>query len=122
MNQSNDQSRKIENRDGTVTGNILGDLSSISGTVIAAINELLAQLQSAINDPNLDEDDKKQAIEQVKVLAQAGQNPNDENMKKQAKKAIGFLGVIAEGLPSAAKLIDACNNLLPMIKAWFGLP
>lgn len=85
------------------------------------IKDLLSQLQSAIDDSNLEEDDKRQALEQVKVLAEVGQKPNDENMKKQAKKAIGFLGVIAEGLPSAAKLVDACKSLLPMIKVWFGL-
>jgi hypothetical protein len=45
----------------------------------------LAQLQAAINDPNLADDDKAQALEQIKVLAEAGQNPNNEAAQKQAK-------------------------------------
>ena len=126
MNDSIDQSRKIENKDGSVTGNILGDSSTISGTVAETINqlppssepekpgikELLVQLQAAINDPNLAEDDKAQALEQIKVLAEAGQNPNNEASQKPAKKAMGFLKVIAEGLPSAATLVVACKDIL----------
>lgn len=135
MNDSTDQSRKIENRDGSVTGNILGDSSTISGTVAETINqlppspepekpgikELLVQLQAAINDPNLAEDDKTQALEQIKVLAEAGQNSNNEAAQKQAKKAMGFLKVIAEGLPSTATLVVACKDILPAIAHFFGL-
>lgn len=135
MSDSTDQSRKIENRDGSVTGNILGDSNTISGTVAETINqlpassepnkpglkELLVQLQAAINDPNLAEDDKTQALEQIKVLAEAGQNPKNETTQKQAKKAIGFLKVIAEGLPSAATLVVACKDILPAIAHFFGL-
>lgn len=133
MSDSIDQSRKIENRDGSVTGNILGDSNTISGTVAEIINqlpasnepnkpgikELLAQLQTAIND--LAEDDKTQALEQLKVLAEAGKNPKQEATQKQAKKAIGFLKVIAEGLPSAATLVVACKDILPAIAHFFGL-
>lgn len=135
MSDSTDQSRKIENRDGSVTGNILGDSNTISGTVTNTINqlpassepnkpglkELLVQLQAAINDPNLAEDDKTQALEQIKVLAEAGQNPKNETTQKQAKKALGFLKVIAEGLPSAASLVKTCQDILPAIALYFGL-
>lgn len=122
---------------GSVTaGNIQGDiLSHVGGNVSSAINELptssepdnpgikelLIQFKAAVDDPNLPSDDRKQALEQLEVLAKAGQDPNDETMKKQAKKAIGFLGVIAEGLPSAAKLVEACNQILPAIMSYFGL-
>ncbi len=82
---------------------------------------MLVQLQAAINDPNLAEDDKTQALEQIKVLAEAGQNPNNEAAQKQAKKAMGFLKVIAEGLPSAATLVVACKEILPAIAHFFGL-
>jgi hypothetical protein len=115
----------------TNTGSTIGE---ISGTVSIAINqlpassepnkpglkELLVQLQAAINDPNLAEDDKTQALEQIKVLAEAGQNPKNETTQKQAKKALGFLKVIAEGLPSAATLVVACQNILPAIALYFG--
>jgi hypothetical protein len=135
MSDSTDQSRKIENRDGSVTGNILGDSGTISGTVAETINqlppspesnkpgikELLSQLQAAINDPNLADDDKTQALEQIKVLAEAGQNPNNEAAQKQAKRAMGFLKVIAEGLPSAAQLVKTCQDVLPAIAHFFGM-
>jgi len=117
----------------TNTGSAIGE---ISGTVSIAISqlpdcsepgkpgikELLAQRQTAINDPNLAEDDKTQALEQIKVLAEAGQNPKNETAQKQAKKAMGFLKVIAEGLPSAATLVVACKDILPAIARFFGFP
>ena len=115
-----------------MTGSAMAD---VSGTVTIAINELpdsskpekpgikelLSQLQAAINDPNLADDDKAQALEQIKVLAEAGQNPNNEAAQKQAKRALGFLKVIAEGLPSAATLVVACKDILPAIAHFFGL-
>jgi len=118
------------------SGNVQGNISSnVGGNVSGTINELpassdadkpgikelLIQLEAALDDPNLPSDDKKEALEQLEVLAKAGHNPNDETVKKQAKKAIGFLGVIAEGLPSAAKLVEAFNLVLPAIKGYFGL-
>jgi hypothetical protein len=115
-----------------MTGSALAD---VSGTVTIAINELpdssepekpgikelLSQLQAAINDPNLADDDKAQVLEQIKVLAEAGQNPKNEAAQKQAKRAMGFLKVIAEGLPSAAQLVKTCQDVLPAIAHLFGL-
>ena len=115
-----------------MTGSAMAD---VSGTVTIAINELpdssepekpgikelLSQLQAAINDPNLADDDKAQALEQIKVLAEAAQNPKNEATQKQGKKAMGFLKVIAEGLPSAATLVVACKDILPAIAHYFGL-
>jgi len=138
MNESTDQSRNIKIGDISGDFNASGqalNLGEISGTVTNTINqlppssepnkpglkELLSQLQAAINDPNLAEDDKTQALEQIKVLAEAGQNPKNETTQKQAKKAIGFLKVIAEGLPSAATLVVACKDILPVIAHFFGL-
>jgi uncharacterized protein YjbI with pentapeptide repeats len=137
MNESTDQSRKIQIGDISGDFNASGqalNLGDISGTVTNTINqlpassepdkpgikELLAQLQAAINDPNLADDDKAQALEQIKVLAEAGQNPNSETAQKQAKRAMGFLKVIAEGLPSAAQLVKACQDVLPAIANFFG--
>lgn len=137
MNESTDQSRKIQIGDISGDFNASGqalNLGDISGTVTNTINqlpassepekpgikELLSQLQSAINDPNLTDDDKAQALEQIKVLVEAGQNPNSETAQKQAKRAMGFLKVIAEGLPSAAQLVKTCQDVLPAIAHFFG--
>ncbi|NES83420.1 MAG: pentapeptide repeat-containing protein [Moorea sp. SIO2B7] len=85
------------------------------------IKELLAQLQEAIvSESNLDDEDKAEALEQVKALAEAGENPSDGAMKKLAKRATTMLKGIIAGLPTAAKLVEQCKELLPMITKLFG--
>lgn len=109
---------------GTISGNVtnaINQLPDSSEPEKPGIKELLSQLQAAINDPNLADDDKTQALEQIKVLAEAGKNLNSETAQKQAKRAIGFLKVIAEGLPSAAQLVKTCQDILPAIAHYFGL-
>jgi hypothetical protein len=122
---------------GAVTGgNIQGTSSShVGGNVSFAINELpssseadkpgikelLIQLQEAISaDPNLSDDDRNDALEQVKDLAEAAQNPNDGGMKEKAKKAGRMLGRIISALPTATQLVEACSKLLPLITKPFG--
>ncbi|HEY9614651.1 pentapeptide repeat-containing protein [Allocoleopsis sp.] len=118
----------------TTTGSAIGE---ISGTVSIAINELpespepekpglkelLTQLQEAIEaEPNLDEEDKAEALEQVKAIAEAGQKPEDGAMQKMAKNAMKFLkGTIAD-LPSTVELVQTCGKILPLITKFFGLP
>lgn len=117
----------------TITGSALGD---ISGTVQLAIQNLtdaassdepdiktlLAQLHEAIaSDSDLDNEEKVEALEQVKVLAEAGQNPQDGAMQKLAKRATTMLKGIAAGLPDAAKLAVELGKLLPAIATLFGL-
>jgi hypothetical protein len=122
---------------GSVTaGDVAGSSSShVGGNVSFAINELpsssepdkpgikelLTQLQEVIQaDPNLSKVDKKDALEQVKDLAEAAQNPNDAEMKNKAKKADRMLGRIISAVPQATKLLEFCNNLLPLITKVFG--
>jgi hypothetical protein len=117
------------------TGKIEGDSSShVGGNVSFAINELpsssedrprikelLSQLQEAIKaDPSLSDDDKEEASEQIKIIAEAGKNPNEGEMKKLAKKATTMLKGIIVGLPAAAKLAEEWNNILPFITKLFG--
>ena len=131
-----------------VTGGIIGgrDASGvagqgaagrdISGTVSVAINqlpdapepgqpgvkELLIRLQQAISaESNLEEDDKQEAQEQLKNLAEAAQNPQDEGMKKIAKRAIQMLKGIFVGLPAVAKLAETAGEILPSLVGLFGL-
>lgn len=110
-------------------------VATISGTVAETINqlpasgdpkqpgikELLEQIKTAIEEPSLSEEDRQQALEQVKGLAEAAQNPENEDMQKKAKKAIGFLKVITEGLEPASKLVSAGKSIIPAIAAFFGL-
>ena len=126
---------------GSVGGNFIGRdakgdvLSYVGGDVSAIINELpsssepdkpgikelLTQLQAEIKaDPNLSEDDREDALEQVKDLAEAAKNPNDAEMKNKAKKADRMLGRIISAVPQATKLLEFCNKLLVLITKVFG--
>ncbi len=108
----------------SMTGVAMGD---ISGTVSNAINqlpdspepeksgikELLKELQAAIEaDTNLDNEDKTEALEQVKTIATAA-------TQKQVKKALTFLKGIISDLPSNVELVTICNKLLPLIADYF---
>ncbi len=128
----------IEGVQGNVSGVIAaGESQSITGAAIGAISgsvtntieqlstsdsdslgikELLTQLQAAIEaETELADEDKLEALEQVKTLAEAGQKPEDSVLQKAAKTAIKILKGTASSLPDAAKLAEACANLLPAI-------
>jgi leucyl-tRNA synthetase len=78
-------------------------------------------LQAEIKaDPNFSEDDREHALEQVKDLAEAAKNSHDAEMKNKAKKAARMLGRIISAVPQATKLLEFCNNLLPLITKVFG--
>jgi uncharacterized protein YjbI with pentapeptide repeats len=141
MTNSNDSSRKVEigsvGRDFNASGQALnlGEID-ISGTVTNAINELppatqpdkpgikelLKQLQTAIEaDDNLTPKNKEKALKQVKALAEASQNPQKEEKQDLAGDAITMLKGLLSGLPSATKLVEEVNNLLPLISGFLGL-
>jgi uncharacterized protein YjbI with pentapeptide repeats len=138
MTNSNDASRKINigsvGRDFNASGQAL-NLGEISGTVTNTINELpssepekpgikelLTQLQAAIEaEKDLPEEDKAEALEQVKTLAEAGKNPQEGEKQKEAKTAMKILKGTIAGLPTAATLVDACSKLLPLISKFLGL-
>ena len=92
-----------------VGGNVsfaINELHSSSEADKPGIKELLTQLQVAIEaDPNLSKDDRNDALEQVKELAEAAQNPNDAEMKNKAKKADRMLGRIMKSVSNHTKLI-----------------
>lgn len=101
--------------------NIINQLPSSSEADKPGIKELLTQLQEAIKaDPNLSHDDREEASEQIKIIAEAGKNPHEGEMKKLAKKATTMLKGIIVGLPAAAKLAEEWNNILPLIAKAFG--
>lgn len=136
MTNSNDASRNINvGRDFNATGQAFS-LGDISGAVTNTINELpkssepdkpgikelLTQLQTAIEaDTNLDEEDKAEALEQVKTLAEAGKNPKEGAMQKTAKTAMKILKGTISSLPGAATLVEASGKLLPLISGILGL-
>jgi len=117
----------------TMTGVAIG---AISGSVTNTINqlpasldpdnpgikELLAQLQAAIEvESELPDEDKAEALEQVKTLAEAGQKPEDNVLQKAAKTSMKILKGTVAGLPDASKLVESCVKLLPAITALLAL-
>ncbi|MBH8562136.1 pentapeptide repeat-containing protein [Nostoc sp. CENA67] len=124
------------NVSGIAGGGSVANLGTISGNVSIALNqlpdspepdkpgikELLSQLQDAITQSShLPEADKAEALEQVKTLAEAGQNPQESTKQKTAKTAITMLKGIFAGLPTVATLYEAANKLLPAIAKLFNL-
>ncbi|MEG4996220.1 hypothetical protein [Microcoleus sp. B4-D4] len=107
-----------------VGGNVsfaINELPSSSEADKPGIKELLTQLEAAIKaDPNLSEIDRNDALDQVKDLAEAAQNPNDGGMKEKAAKAGRMLGRIISGIPTATQLVESCSKLLPLITKAFG--
>ena len=110
------------------------NFGEISGTVADTINqlpdpsqsdepgvkELLTQLKTAIeDDTNLSGDDKAQALARVQVLAEAGNNPSEN--QQQAKGAIRFFRGLVQELPNATNFVEACSKLIPAIARLFGL-
>ena len=114
-------------RDATESTLNIGDISGIVTYTISqlpaspqseqpGIKELLTQLQAAIEaETDLSDDDKAEALEQVKTLAEVGKNPQESTMQKAGKKAMTMLKGILAGLPTTATLLEACSKLLPMI-------
>jgi predicted house-cleaning noncanonical NTP pyrophosphatase (MazG superfamily) len=136
MNQPSDQSQKISvGRDFKIDAtNSVVNLRDIIGQVTNTINqiptspesekseikELLKELQTAVDDPQLSEEEKKEVLEQIQSLAEAAQDPKNETMQKKAKKAVGFLKVISEGLEPAGKVVTTIKSIIPAILAFFG--
>ena len=51
----------------------------------------------------------------MKKIAQAAQNPDDEKLITKAKRAVGFLEILAKGLEPAGKLAKAIQKAAPFI-------
>lgn len=128
----------IGNISGIIAGDVSGvvNLGSISGNVTNTINqlpestdpnqaslkELLTQLQAAIeSETELPDEDKAEALEQVKTLAEAGQKPEDTAMQKASKTAMKILKGTTAGLSETNKLFMECAKLLPAIAALLAL-
>ena len=106
---------------GVVT-NSIGQLQSTNTPEATQLATLLEQLQSAIkNESHLAPEDKAEAMEQVKTLAEAGQKPEDNALQKAAKTALKILKGTIAGLPDAAKLAESCAKLLPAIATLLSL-
>ena len=104
---------------GVISGSVTNTINQLPASLDPnnpGIKELLAQLQAAIEaEANLPDEDKVEALEQVKTLAEAGQKPEDGILQKAAKTAMKILKGTVASLPDAAKLAEASVKLLPLI-------
>jgi deoxycytidine triphosphate deaminase len=107
---------------------------SISGTVTNMINELpssgdsqklkdiLVRLQTAIEtETELSEEDKIEALEQVKSILELKKKPNDSALQKSAKTAMKILKGTVANLPTVTRLFQESAELLPIISSLMGL-
>ncbi len=132
MSNSNDSSPNITIRDinnsAVNFGEIIGDVTNTINQIAAdaspenaQLKALLQELTQAIEiDSHLDEEEKAEAANQVKKIAQASQNPDDAGLQKKAQRAVNFLETIAKALEPASKLAHACQTALPIILKTLG--
>ncbi|MEM8639452.1 MAG: SPFH domain-containing protein [Cyanobacteria bacterium P01_G01_bin.54] len=139
MDNNSDQSRKIEigsvGHDLTASGaafnlgeisdtvaNTINQLSESSSSEQTSIKSILQQLhQLFTGDENLTEEDKAEALEQLKILAKASQNPTEGTMRKAAKTAMKVLRGTIAALPPTVAIVKVCNELLPKLVEFLGL-
>jgi len=111
---------------GAISGNVTNTISQLPDTTDPnepSLKELLTQLQALIeSEPELNEEDKVEALEQVKVLAESGQKPEDSTLQKLAKTAVKILKGTIASLPDVTKLVESGAKLLPYITKLLGLP
>ena len=77
--------------------------------------------QTAIEtDPTLSNDDKTEALEQLKTITEAGKHPKEGAIQKTVKTAFKILkGTIAD-LPATEQLTQVAIKILPLIAKFFG--
>jgi GTP cyclohydrolase I len=76
----------------------------------------------AIESENeLDDEEKAEAANKVKTIAQASQKPDDQGLQKKATRAVNLLETLAKGLEPATKLATACKIILPQIITFLGI-
>jgi hypothetical protein len=106
---------------GSVT-NTINQLPASSDPNNPGIKELLTQLQAAIEaEAALPDEDKAEALEQVKTLAEAGQKPEDNLLQKAAKTSIKILKGTIASIPDATKLVESCSKIIPAIASLLSL-
>jgi hypothetical protein len=99
----------------TVT-NSISQLTNSKESSLAAIKELLSQLQTTVeSDDNLQPDDKAEALQQLAYLVAYASNSTNKEMKITAKRAIRIMVGMMADLPHAKTFVSTVSPLLPEI-------
>lgn len=102
--------------------NIINEIPDNKDNDTSELKSLLQELIKAIEgETELDDDEKTDAVNQVKKIAEASKKPDDEGLQKKANRAVNLLDTLAKGLEPAGKLAKACQKVLPMIVGLLGL-
>lgn len=110
---------------GVVSGNVENAINQLPDEVDSAqpnLKELLTQLHHLIeNSSEVSNADKTDLLEQVQALAEVKQT--DESTKKEnlVRKARKMFEATLKGLPDTAKIVEACNKLMPIILKALGV-
>ena len=95
---------------------ILDDSDPNQPSLKIILSELLKLIEE---EKDLSDDDKAEALKQLPILSEAGQNPKDNILKTAAKTSIKILKGTITSLPDTAKLVESCAKLLPLIAKLF---
>jgi len=107
---------------GTISGNVTNAINQLSNKTGSDLKAYLSELQSVIDTSTLPPEDKAEALEQVKTLAEVAQDPEKPEKQSLGKRAIKLLKGTVATFPDIAKFADACAKLLPLIAKALGLP
>jgi uncharacterized protein YjbI with pentapeptide repeats len=109
---------------GEITGNVTNTLTQLQQANTPHATELatlLKDLQTAIQtDSHLSDPDKAEALAQVQILAEAGQNPTSAPAQQTAKRATRLLKGLAAELPTVATIAQSLETIVPAIAKIFG--
>lgn len=102
--------------------NAINQLPEAHQAGLSGIEEVLEQLEAAVEgDDNLQPEAKTEALERVKVLAEAGKNPQAQEKRFAAQTAIEDLKGMINKIPGVPTLVGTWERVLPEIKELFGL-
>ena len=107
---------------GIISGNATTSIGQLPAANEPDLKTALTDLQIAIESSSLNDDDKADALEQVKAIADAGSTPKDNAIQKGVKTAMKVLkGTIAD-LPATEDLVKVLIKIAPIVAAFFGMP
>jgi hypothetical protein len=110
---------------GTINGQVSNLLQQLQAAPVQGstnLAEVLANLQTSIQEESALPDEKKQeALEAVATLAEEGKKPPENRVTKLCTLAINALKGIATTVSDASKLAEVVNTSLPLLKGLLGL-
>jgi hypothetical protein len=120
------------NRNISIKGDVIGSVlnqSNISGSVsvsiqqlanqddpnVQAIKDLLTQLQTRLEQSQLPQQDKADALEEVKTLAEAARSPTDPKQQGLGRRTLRYFEGLLNGLSKANQAADDISGLVELM-------